>query len=515
MEYSESRSEKVEILLDSSMNLFYKKEYSKALSCLDMILELEKVSEYDKILVLLKKGKINQHIHISEEKGSNAEYVSNYLSALELIDKILVNDPNNLEASLYKMDIYSIYPQAIEGIETLEVPFPFNHPVPISNTDPLKLKAAYVCMQRIDELMVLYPSNSFLIIWKLSCLNGILLDISDHTSDSVRFFSPFEEAMKIINQGLQKFPNDLNLLLIKFLRLKNNRQIEEAEETLEKFIPVISREHKKSYTTKKFYKFLSLDNYRDIIENIKSNKIIFTHFLSVNDPFEMFHFKNDDGICKEKLLLEYAPYISSFVRSESDITSNDIDSDVINPLLFSHYADKHRGICIEYEITDEIFECSDKLLYVPVKYNYDLGGGGFSDGFSIKYKSWEYENEGRFIIFEKHPDNVEYSNYTIGTEIKTQRKIGWRNIGEVSNIKKSRIKCSKGVKVKKIIFGFRTPIELRGKICKDLESREDILFSNAEIVSARSARLKFTDYSIALGEDRKRIFDKIDKISPP
>ncbi|MCG7923059.1 MAG: DUF2971 domain-containing protein [Candidatus Thiodiazotropha lotti] len=75
-----------------------------------------------------------------------------------------------------------------------------------------------------------------------------------------------------------------------------------------------------------------------------------------------------------------------------------------NPLLWSHYAQKHKGLALEFEVSDE--------LVIPVRYRQtrqklDLEAirkeGGFSASLaerlgSTKYIDWEYEDEVRVPV---------------------------------------------------------------------------------------------------------------------
>lgn len=87
-----------------------------------------------------------------------------------------------------------------------------------------------------------------------------------------------------------------------------------------------------------------------------------------------------------------------------------------NQLMWSHYANKHTGLCIEYDISN-IFSNKDctisKILYRDsMQFNIDdllfiqenKNKMNMLDIFSIKHKSWNYEDEYR-ILYNGDNDN--------------------------------------------------------------------------------------------------------------
>lgn len=93
-----------------------------------------------------------------------------------------------------------------------------------------------------------------------------------------------------------------------------------------------------------------------------------------------------------------------------------------NPLMWSHYANSHKGICIEYDLSEAIKDIASlKTLLIPVKYsnervtvdytlmdkidlnNIETKGKNdilkfFTSGLYTKHDVWKYEDEWRSII---------------------------------------------------------------------------------------------------------------------
>lgn len=81
------------------------------------------------------------------------------------------------------------------------------------------------------------------------------------------------------------------------------------------------------------------------------------------------------------------------------------------PVMWSHYSDKHRGICLGFDIPDE--------FAIPVKYIDERSTLQFVDGIESKgvdpqfaldlmrskYKAWSYENEIRMFVGRDEVEN--------------------------------------------------------------------------------------------------------------
>lgn len=102
-----------------------------------------------------------------------------------------------------------------------------------------------------------------------------------------------------------------------------------------------------------------------------------------------------------------------------------------NLLMWSHYADSHKGLCIEYEINDRFtlkkaeweylsyLNTDNSIQLNKIKYEKDLPSLWDTNGemkhdelFFHKFSCWRYENEWRFVRQQKSFDN-EKSNGNI------------------------------------------------------------------------------------------------------
>ena len=213
---------------------------------------------------------------------------------------------------------------------------------------------------------------------------------------------------------------------------------------------------------KSFFKFRNLSE--RTIENIQDNYIWLAEISSLNDPFECsVQIDNNEGLRKyystegfkknfnfisgqqisdlevQSLVKSKNPWetyleicrkrkIPLFLTSEQHLEKvnkrwNEIVKETNEKiricrfsvskqslLLWSHYADEHKGITIEYnfEDTEEV-----RTFIQPVVYRKEIEKIGFFEEYDtmkmvgsslIKSKDWEYEDEWRLTIF-KQKDN--------------------------------------------------------------------------------------------------------------
>ncbi|MCD1656119.1 DUF2971 domain-containing protein [Treponema zuelzerae] len=169
----------------------------------------------------------------------------------------------------------------------------------------------------------------------------------------------------------------------------------------------------------KLYKYYS--NYDFVEETITKNTLYFSSVEKFNDPYE--------SICN----------INYKNKTHTMIPNPKMFGNVCcfcqkpdNYLLWSHYADNHRGFCIEYEFDkirltkEKRYESlinSNKYVVGKVKYQKDalkcnkLPSMEYSDNlcnlFFHKFPMWKYENEVRIVLFNSKINKITLPNTKI------------------------------------------------------------------------------------------------------
>jgi tetratricopeptide (TPR) repeat protein len=117
-----------------------------------------------------------------------------------------------------------------------------------------------------------------------------------------------------------------------------------------------------------------------------------------------------------------------------------------NTLLWSHYADSHKGICVEYEYT---FKDKPIATLHEVKYQSEIKFNELGDGFRIKVEDWEYENEVRLFHYDE-------TNKEETPVLKSFEELG--------------------LKIKAVYFGERCTDDNQATIKKILVNNKNIVF---------------------------------------
>jgi hypothetical protein len=209
---------------------------------------------------------------------------------------------------------------------------------------------------------------------------------------------------------------------------------------------------------KKLYKYSSVNEYT--IQNFERNQLYFNYAKLLNDPYEgAFDFQiRTQSLTFELLRVFYEHRYEELIESgESlDVLLDHTRfymmtqflhemrltcfSSLNNSLLmWGHYADRHHGICIEYETKDPIFIAADKVRYtneIPkLKINEinDLKHENltkqFINNMSTKEIHWNYENEYRLFditgtgIYKLLPGSISAIYMGLFCSIEDEKKI--------------------------------------------------------------------------------------------
>lgn len=171
------------------------------------------------------------------------------------------------------------------------------------------------------------------------------------------------------------------------------------------------------------------------ILNLSNNKLPFCSASMLNDPFECTYKSNlgelDNDIEKE--------------RKERKICSFSERKD--NILMWSHYANNHKGFCIEYKFSDLLRSSG---LLMPVIYSKKLPGKSEPINIEViftKSIDWEYEHEWRIIDYNTRENNEYKETFSlINVPIKPESIYLGCNIE--NSVKEYLIKYCKNNKIK-------------------------------------------------------------------
>jgi hypothetical protein len=147
------------------------------------------------------------------------------------------------------------------------------------------------------------------------------------------------------------------------------------------------------------YKFKSDTSLNHIEDIIKSNKFYLSSFDQLNDPMEGYFSYSMNEISIRELDI--------FKKNKQDLRVCSLAYNYHNYLMWSHYANMHKGLCFEVEINK-----NDKTL-LKVNYSKQVPKLKKTNGqfnippekvLSSKFINWRYENEYRFVSQESNKD---------------------------------------------------------------------------------------------------------------
>ena len=130
------------------------------------------------------------------------------------------------------------------------------------------------------------------------------------------------------------------------------------------------------------------------LSNVLNSRLKIATINELNDPFEFYANFTESGkplskIDVEKIKSHYNKILGFLCFSKQSS----------NPVQWAHYADKHKGICFEFEISKKLLlkiHYSKKPLAIEV--GSDKWEKSFVQSTKTKFKHWKYEKEYRMLV---------------------------------------------------------------------------------------------------------------------
>ena len=167
-----------------------------------------------------------------------------------------------------------------------------------------------------------------------------------------------------------------------------------------------------------YYKYKDTKDIERLCQLLKEQKIWASTYYDLNDPMEWF-FESNDSQFDQKILDEH----------KGDVRICCLSQTLNYGLMWSMYADEHRGICIEVEIQDS----------ENIKEN-----AGLSSDYWVKHNV-EYKNE---------PPKIKDGHPSID-EILKIKSPQWKHEQEVRYVTRSKEKSYLKVHIKRVLIGVR------------------------------------------------------------
>jgi hypothetical protein len=211
------------------------------------------------------------------------------------------------------------------------------------------------------------------------------------------------------------------------LCLKENDQ-ETAHKKMESYLyNALAQVHYQAVNEKMpYYSFRSFSEYS--LKDIEDETISVAHPREFNDPLDTIlvywlnetikNTKDDWNLRFRLMMKKVAEHIKirCLIAGRKD-DGSDMSVEELNVLMWSHYADSHKGFCVRYEFEGGLFDTTihpkkDKLLFVDkIRYSETIDiGDEPSIRMALLEKSnfWKYEKEMRLVSFDCSGDDEDF-----------------------------------------------------------------------------------------------------------
>jgi len=170
------------------------------------------------------------------------------------------------------------------------------------------------------------------------------------------------------------------------------------------------------------------------LKDLREKRLMISNIMELNDPFEFFFLETSDRNFRESIKAGK----KSAAKQFGVIC---FSANWKNPVQWSHYANRHKGICLGFDVP---IDCLEKVTYVNerVHHNGELNISDVMELMKTKYIDWKYEEEYRAFIELKEDENgIYYSDFSdnlklkrvvVGAESKLTRKDVDAALGDLS-----------------------------------------------------------------------------------
>lgn len=256
------------------------------------------------------------------------------------------------------------------------------------------------------------------------------VDEVEHREGKKKALELIDSAYEELNRVFpQLFEAKSELLKTSCLFLLQEGDQNEAHKKMEKYLyDALEQVHYHAINEKMpYYSFRSFSQYS--LKDIENETISLAHPREFNDPLDTIlvywlneevkkSYKNEWELRYRLLMKKVSEHIKirCFIAG-NDEYGNELGIEDINVLMWSHYADSHKGFCVKYVFDSDLFDPTkyrkrDKLLLVDkIKYSDTID---INEEPSIKMalleKSdfWKYENEMRLISYDCSGNDKEF-----------------------------------------------------------------------------------------------------------
>lgn len=206
--------------------------------------------------------------------------------------------------------------------------------------------------------------------------------------------------------------------------------ISKAEECFDKILFLNLSEIDLDYKedTIYLYQYRKIDKY--LFQDLIEKKLILNSVKNFNDPYDslVFHWLEIGKKINENQITSMA---NSFNKIRIACFSGNFKKNIRfskNILMWSHYADSHKGVCICYKVKknflNNFINENNEILKIGItkyKNNIILANEiSINQSFLTKFNHWKYEKEVRLLYFN-HNNKQDYISLEMGADVSIEQ----------------------------------------------------------------------------------------------
>lgn len=138
------------------------------------------------------------------------------------------------------------------------------------------------------------------------------------------------------------------------------------------------------------YHFTSLEAAKSILSE---RRLRLSLYENVNDPYELLGIDLSD----DEFRVRYLNWAAEMSRDYAIISFGE---EWFEPIMWSHYADRHRGVCIGFDLNDDkvarVTYIDQRMEYVRERLEGPHAERRMLELLASKHRAWSYEREVRY-----------------------------------------------------------------------------------------------------------------------
>jgi hypothetical protein len=149
------------------------------------------------------------------------------------------------------------------------------------------------------------------------------------------------------------------------------------------------------------------------MKSLWEKRLKIAEYADLNDPFELLPFQQADKDAQSLL----KKVVDALQTERHGVLC--FSESWQSTLMWAHYGDKHKGMCLGFEIEDNSFltkiEYISELLPCPIDFSKEM----LETCLNVKYSGWEYEKEHRLrASLEEMRDGIYYIQFNKDMQLR-------------------------------------------------------------------------------------------------